>query len=130
MKLPVMFAGINWEVAGLKLLLLLLFGASCYVYGTMHEKAKQAGRETSQAYADRDEAIQEINKRITDVAEANKANQAQEITIKEIGRAIDEAIAKHPTTGCNLSPDELRAFQASAAETSAILSRSGLPKPK
>lgn len=130
MKLPAFLAGFNYEVAALKLGLLLLFGAMCYWKGVTHEQVKQARQEANLATSDRDKAIEEINRRVTNIAKANKTNQAQEISIHDIQKALDEALAHNPTTGCNLSPDELRAFQRAASETSSIVSGSGLPKPK
>lgn len=121
---------INWELVVAKLVALALFGGLCYSMGVRQEMKRIDDRSVAQAQHDRDDIINNINKRLSEIKPANDKNVKTQITLHDIGREIDEAMAKHHDSGCNISNDELRAFQRSAASTAAIVSGSGLPESK
>lgn len=120
----------NWQLPLLKGLLVALLVLVGYTMGVAHEKGRVAEQQVKLAQQDSAQVINNINKRLGEISAANKQNQQKQLTIKEIQRAIDEAISNNPTTGCNLSPDELRAFQRAADSTRSVVSGSGMANPE
>ena len=101
-------AGFNWQIALLKLGVVVMVAASLYGCGRMHERQAQAEREVVAAQ----ETVKEVIKFVPVVAAQEKRAAERDTRLEKKGEAFNEAVdSNERPAACDLSDDELSKFK-------------------
>lgn len=100
--------GINWQIILLKLGIVAAFATALVVWGISMGKEECADQKVKEAAAQ----VQEMKDFVPTIAAQEKAKAQQDARLAQKKDTYDKEVDKTARPdSCNLSPDELRAFQ-------------------